>query len=333
MPLGPLRLSQDNLGKRSPRDIVDKTLAGVDWLRERRGQTFYPVGGAWRAFARIHMSQSDYPLHIIHQYEIAGREARDFAAILAGQSAKSLEKISGVSRRRLETLPTSLLVLERLLAALAPKMVQFSAFGLREGYFFASLPAAERKRDPLIAYAEDEGGRWRRFDLKPSEIFDWLGPLFADERKRDRRLRLAACLLSDLAWAEHPDYRGEQALLRILRMPVPGIDHRERAVLALALMWRYKSGLRGPDAAGARSLIDEDSAATARQIGTTLRLAYNLSGGAPGLLPRVPLRRSKNTIELMVPRKLSNQLGEVTERRLEAAAEAFGCKFQIVNES
>jgi len=329
LPLGPLRLQSLN-GKRTAREVVESALSGVKWLQEYRGRTFFPVGGAWRAFARLHMEQVGYPLHVIHEYRVSGREAREMAAMLAQQSPKSLEKIVGVSKRRLETLPVSLQVLERVLAILQPKTLRFSAFGLREGYYYNALSTEERQRDPLIAYAEDEGLRWRRFELMPDEIHDWTSPVFAGETPQEARLRRAASLLSDIAWADHPDYRGEQALLRILRMPVPGIDHRERAMLSLALMWRYKSGVRGADASMALNLIEDDWAAVAQRIGTSLRLAYNLSGGAPGLLPRTRLQRVKNVVKLVVPTALRNQLGDVTERRLASLAEAFDCKPSIV---
>lgn len=329
LPLGPLRL-QALSGKRTAKETIDEALAGVKWLQNYRGRTFYPVGGAWRAFARLHMEQVGYPLHVIHEYRVAGREAREMAAMLSQQSLKSLEKIVGVSRRRLETLPVSLQVLERVLAILQPKGLRFSAFGLREGFFYNNLSAAEQKRDPLIAYAEDEGARWRRFELMPDEIHDWTSPLFEGETAREARLRRAASLLSDISWADHPDYRGEQALLRVLRMPVPGIDHQERAMLSLALMWRYKTGMRGEDAAMALNLIEDEWAAVAQRIGTSLRLAYNLSGGAPGLLPRTSLHKAKGIVRLIVPPALRNQLGDVTERRLEAVADAFDAKPEIV---
>jgi exopolyphosphatase/guanosine-5'-triphosphate,3'-diphosphate pyrophosphatase len=330
LPIGPLRLAPSGLGKRTVREVVDQALSGVKWLTQYRGRTFFPVGGAWRAFARVHMEQTDYPLHVIHEYRISGREARDIAEMLSHQSVKSLEKIVGLSRRRLETLPLALTVLERLLVILQPKWIRFSAFGLREGFFFNNLSPEEQKRDPLIAHAEDERARWRRFELMPEEIQQWLAPLFTDETPAEARLRRAACLLSDIAWAEHPDYRADQALLRVLRMPVPGIDHKERALLALALMWRYKSGVRGAEASMALNLIEDDWAAVAQRIGTSLRLAYNLSGGAPGLLTQTTLRRERGAITLIVPPHLRNQLGDVTERRLAAVAEAFDAKPAIV---
>ena len=47
--------------------------------------------------------------------------------------------------------------MERLLVALKPRTVVFSAFGLREGFYYSRLSAEERQRHPLIAFAEEQG--------------------------------------------------------------------------------------------------------------------------------------------------------------------------------
>src|SRR4051812_18126675 len=328
LPIGPLRLMSS--GRSDPKRLVVEAIENVGWLREETGKTFYAVGGAWRSFARLHMEQAGYPLHIIHQYDIPAEEARAVARLIAVQSSKSLEKMPGVSRRRVDTLPLACLALDRLLAALKPRNVVFSAFGLREGFYYSRLSDAERARHPLIAFAEEQGADWRRFDLAPSEIFDWLTPIFGGETEAERILRIAACHLSDISWNDHPDYRAEQAYVRVLHLPAPGMSHRDRAILAMTLAYRYKSDSKSGTLDTALRLSDSKGRAFARRLGACLRLAYNLSGGAPGLLPQVQLRRSERELRLVVPDALKRSLGDVTSRRLESAAEAFDLKPVIV---
>jgi len=328
LPVGPLRLMSS--GKSDPSRTVLEAIESVRWLREASGERFYAVGGAWRSFARLHMEQAGYPLHIIHHYEIAAEEARAVARLIAVQSARSLEKMPGVSRRRVDTLPLACLALDRLLAVLKPRSVVFSAFGLREGFYYSRLGEAERARHPLLAFAEEQGAGWRRFDLEPSEIFDWLTPVFLGESDTERVLRTAACHLSDLSWDDHPDYRHEQAYVRVLHLPAPGMSHRERAVLAMTLAYRYKSDPRSAMMDTALRLSDGRDRTFARRLGACLRLAYNLSGGAPGLLTQVRLRRVERELRLIVPSALNRSLGDVTARRLENAAEAFDLKPVIV---
>ena len=328
LPVGPLRLMSS--GKGDPKRTVVEAIESVGWLREETGKTFYAVGGAWRSFARLHMEQAGYPLHIIHHYEIAAEEARAVARLIAVQSPKSLEKMPGVSRRRVDTLPLACLALDRLLAALKPKTVVFSAFGLREGFYYSRLSEAERARHPLIAFTEEQGAGWRRFDLSPDEIFDWLTPIFADESPADQILRKAACHLSDISWDDHPDYRAEQSYDRVLHLPAPGMNHRERAVLAMTLTYRYKSDPKSASIDTAIRLSDSKGRAFARRLGSCLRLAFNLSGGAPGLLPQISLQRTDRELRLLVPTELKSRLGDVTARRLQTAAEAFDLKSAII---
>src|SRR5439155_3599552 len=108
------------------------------------------VGGAWRAIARLHMEQTHYPLHIIHQYTLPRRPAEAFLEVISGQSRRSLERIAGISRRRLEVVPLAAAILQRLIAFGRPDQIVFSAFGLREGYAYGLEPAEEWS-DPLIA--------------------------------------------------------------------------------------------------------------------------------------------------------------------------------------
>lgn len=328
LPIGPLRLMSSGIG--DPKRAVLEAIENVRWLRNEGGRTFYAVGGAWRSFARLHMEQAGYPLHIIHHYDIPADEARAVARLIAVQSAKSLEKMPGVSRRRIDTLPLACLALDRLLAALKPRNVVFSAFGLREGFYYSRLSDNERARHPLIAFAEEQGAGWRRFDLSPMEIFDWLSPAFVGESESDRILRTAACHLSDISWNDHPDYRADQAYVRVLHLPAPGMSHRDRALLAMALTYRYKSDPKTATIETALRLTDGKGRAFARRLGACLRLAYNLSGGAPGLLPRIQLQRSERELRLVVPVDLRGSLGDTTARRLESAAEAFDLKPVIV---
>ena len=92
----------------------------------RRARTLYLVGGAARAIARLHMEHTHYPLHIVHQYTIPRREAEAFFEIVGRQSRKSLERITTISRKRLEVVPIAALILRKLIAADTDRNAWFS---------------------------------------------------------------------------------------------------------------------------------------------------------------------------------------------------------------
>ncbi|MFZ2007020.1 MAG: Ppx/GppA family phosphatase [Stellaceae bacterium] len=323
LPLGPLRLAEFADNPRGLVDAVKRHVASADLLRAARGKPLFLVGGAWRAIARLHMEQAHYPLHIIHQYTVHRRSAEAFLEILAGMSRRSLERITAVNRKRLELVPLAALILSELIAVGGAERIVFSAYGLREGYAYGLLPA-QPDIDPLIAACigvavSQSPGR------SDGELLErWTSPVFGELSLASRRLRRAACWLSDIAWTEHPDYRAEQAFTRSLRMPIGAIDHHERVFIASALHARYGGSPDDPIKASTRPLLDDREAAEARSLGLALRLAYTLCGGALNLLQDVRLSRDGGTLLLEFPADGSLFQGEAVERRLAALARALG---------
>lgn len=316
LPLGPLRLMElAGADRAKATAIIDDALATLPWLD---GQAVYAVGGAWRALGRLHMAQTSYPLRVLHHYRISRGDARDLSRLLSNQSRDSLERISGLPRRRLDTLPFAALLLDRLLKAARPREIVFSSYGLREGLLFSRLAPEIRALDPLIETARRTGARLGRFAEHGDELFDWLNPLCPRESAEEARLRHAICHLSDIGWRGHPDYRAQQSMFEILRAPFVGIDHPGRAMLALAIYARYDGDPEAGASRQASAVLSEEQILHARTLGGAIRLGHNLTGGTPGVLGACPLALDGNELVLVLPRAFRDLDGEVVQRRLAA---------------
>lgn len=331
LPLGPLRLLDSSGGElKKAAAEIDAALDDVPWLADVKGKRFYAVGGSWRALARIHMAQVDYPLRVIHRYDVKRARMENVVELVSKMSRRSLERLSGLPRRRLDTLPIAALLFERILRRAAPKRVVFSANGLREGVVFDRLPAEVRREDPLLSACAQMAERHARFPRAGESLVRWTASLFPDEAPADTRRRRAACALSDIAATDHPDYRAEQALLRIVRSLVLPSDHAGRAFLALVVYFRYGGDGRSPVFDRVRSLLDEEEAARARRLGVALRLGYTLSGGSPEVLADVPLGADRDRVWLDVPAHRAALLGEDVTKRLNQLAGVLDRKPAIV---
>ena len=323
LPLGPLRLAEFGDRGKGLSEAIERALSGVPVLRAAAGRRLYLVGGAARAIARLHMEHTQYPLHIIHRYTISRREAEGFLDIIGRQSRKSLERITAISRRRLDVVPLAAVVLRKLITLAGPQSVVFSALGLREGYAYGLVPAEQRIPDPLIAGYMVVGRRQSRFRLDGDLMQRWTSPLFGDFSEAVRRRHRAACWLSDLAWSEHPDYRAKQAFIRSLTLPFAGSTHPDRVFVATALHARYGGSAEDPVKEPTRRLLDEGATNEARTLGLALRLAYTLCAGSIELLAELRLGRSGNTLTLDVPPESNLFVGETVQRRLDAVARSL----------
>ncbi|MGA8380358.1 MAG: hypothetical protein WB710_04420 [Stellaceae bacterium] len=324
LPLGPLRLAELGDSAKAVSDTVERALAATSIARAGPGQNLYLVGGASRAIARLHMEHTRYPLHIIHHYTIARVEAEGFFEVIGRLSRKSLERITTISKKRLEMVPLAASILRKLVAMAGPQRVIFSAYGLREGYAYGLIPPAERSPDPLLAACIAIARTGSRFPPDGDRLLEWTAPLFPGLPDRLRRLHHAACWLGDIAWTEHPDYRAEQAFARSLRMPFAAIDHPDRVFVASVLHTRYGGAADDPVRDPTRPLLDPQAAAGLRTLGLALRLAYTLCGGRIELLARTWLGREGASLILEAPAADGLFVGETVQRRLDAVARSLG---------
>jgi exopolyphosphatase/guanosine-5'-triphosphate,3'-diphosphate pyrophosphatase len=323
--LGAIRLAERADGDPvRARAIADADLATVPWLAEGANRDLYLVGGAWRALARIHMAQTGYPLQMVHHYTIGREEARDLTGVIAGAGRRALERLPGLSRRRIDDLPFAAVALRRVLRATGVRRVVFSASGLREGWFMQRMPEAIRAEDPLLAAGRDYAGRLGRDANLPPALLGWTDPLFPHEVGEARRLREAACWMSDIGSHDHPEFRAEQAFLRVLRQPGIGLDHHARAFLAMAIAMRYEVDGEAAFLRPARLLLDVSSMHRAEVLGVALRLAYTLSAGTPDLLAGTALHLSGSRLILRLQEDSGVFAGESVMRRLDRLAQAVG---------
>ena len=128
-------------------------------------------------------------------------------------------------------------------ASASPKTIVFSTFGVREGLLYEMLPPQERAKDGFICAAQTLNGLLSRSARHAEELVAWTDRLVRvvklRETAEDRRLRHAACLLSDIGWRVHPDHRGEETLSLITNGNFGSISHQGRAFVALSVFYRY----------------------------------------------------------------------------------------------
>jgi exopolyphosphatase / guanosine-5'-triphosphate,3'-diphosphate pyrophosphatase len=337
LPLGGLRLIDTTAGKMERAlEITDEQLAKLPWLKRGRGRPFYAVGGSWRSLAKLHMHNSKYPLRIMQGYSVAGPAMQVYCeSIRRSKRPADFPGFNEVAKARREALPYGALVMERLIRAMNPSEVVFSVFGIREGLLFSLLPEHERRKDPLLSFCEDFAVLRSRSLEHAHELTRWMDALFTtnalSETAEDKRLREAACLISDIGWRAHPDYRGEQSLNLIAHSGLAGIDHNGRMFLALSIYFRHaeEEEAAGELSQRLRATTDKRTQKRARIVGAAVRTAHMLSIGCAGVIDECPLSYDNNSLVLTLPPAYADLNGERLMRRLESLAQLIDKRAEI----
>ena len=326
LPIGGLRLSEESgQDTDEAKHIVRDKLGAAKLLRRSKHRTFYAVGGTWRNLAKLHMEISDYPLHMTQGYEIEADEAIEFLQAVEKGDTDKANISRAVSRNRRSLLPYGAITLVEILKTMKADRVSFSGLGVREGFLYSLLSEEQQALDPLLCAADELAILRARSPEYAREMADWTGVAFRafgiEETLEESRYRRAACLLADISWRAHPDYRGAQSLNLIANGTYGGITHAGRAYIALANYYRFE-GLRGD------SLSEEMAALAtprlqefAKVLGALFRVSYLFSASMPGVTPSLRFEpQDDGSIVLNIPSRLRSFAGERLEIRLQQLA-------------
>lgn len=320
LPLGVLRIGH----RPTIADLKASMAADLDRvdIRGAAAHGLYLVGGSFRALAQLDLRLAEHPLPIVHAHRFTRDRIDTLRDLLRDTPADEIKKRSGVSASRLPTLGAAAALLRALIDLLGPRAVMVSAFGLREGLLYRDLDVATREQDPLLAASLEVGEKLGRFGDHGAALDEWIAPLFPDDTPALARLRLAACLLADIAWNAHPDFRAERAVDMALHGNWVGIDAHGRALLGRALCTAF--GGDGGFNNRLVALLGPGENERAGAWGRAIRLAQRLSGGTEAVLRKTRVELSPKRVLLNISASFEAIHAEAVDRRLKALANALG---------
>lgn len=329
-PIGPLRFADINSNRKDISDTIARYIKKFPLKKYLPDNSFYAVGGAFRNMAKVHMGRKNYPLKVIHNYAVDAEDMMTTAEVISRMSEESLTKIHGISKKRAGSLPFAALILKNVIEIGNPKQVVFSTSGVREGLLYSQLSDDLKVKDPLICGATEIMSRMHRNAEYGHELASWMQPLFLNgETENEKRLRLAACIMSEISAYENTEYRAELAYRKILDSSLIGLDHTERVFIATALYCRYSSFNDDNILATMGTLLSSKKVQNAQIIGTAMRLARTISGSSTSVLDKTKLKLTKNILYLNMSKGASDLYGESLQKRFQQLAEILGREARI----
>ncbi len=327
--LGPLKLREIAGGKAGLKRHIRAVMADLRAQMPFEGQRLFLVGGSWRAIARLDMARRNYPLTVLHEYRMTPKSVFETVKWIGEQDIDALRARTGTSQARMALVPVAGQVLKQLLRHFRPSDIAVSSYGIREGMLYEQMPERLRCRDPLIEacrYAEQKEARLPGFGRA---LRRFIQPLFKSARPERQRLIHAACLLHDVTWRAHPDYRHEVCFDYATRANLGGLRHRERIFLGLALLHRYKNSRAGTRFEPLFGLLDDKHIAQAEVLGKAMRFGAMFSVKAPAEMAELRFFPKKRLLELRLDDKARDLFGEVAQARFASLVTALGAESRI----
>ncbi|MDO5641974.1 MAG: Ppx/GppA family phosphatase [Paracoccus sp. (in: a-proteobacteria)] len=322
--LGPFRLQQVKGGAEGVQSYIAATMKDLARTIGTGHERIYLVGGSWRAIARLDMERRGYPMTVLHEYRMTPKDVLDTVAWIADGDLAALRAATGISASRIELVPLASRVLAQLVESFGPKELAVSSYGIREGLLYEHMSDSLRARDPLLESAKFTEKQTARMPGFGKKLYQFLQPLFEDvPPERDRLIR-AACLLHDISWRTHPDYRAEACFDMITRANMAALSHPERIFLGLALLHRYKNSRAGSPMAPLFGMLGEADTQDAEILGKAMRFGAMFSIKDPSEAGALKLARKKSQLELSLGKTGRALFGEVADARFQSLCKAMG---------
>ena len=321
--LGPLKLRGIE-SKKALRTYIRETIQGLHaQMGHETGKRLFLVGGSWRAIARVDMERRGYPLTVLHEYRMTRKEINATASYIKVSNLEAVRARTGTSFDRMSLVPIAIEVLVELVKTFKPKDITISSYGIREGMLYEQMPQKLRDRDPLIEACRFSEAKDARLPGFGKTLYDFVLPLFPKAGWQQKRIIKAACLLHDVTWRAHPDYRDEVAFDNVTRANLGGLKHRERVFLGLSLLHRYSNEREGSRFEPIFGLLTAERQSNAEVLGKAMRLGAMLwikADQAPGVIKWKPRTRE---LTLVLNVQAQPLFGEVARTRLNALANAM----------
>ena len=310
----------ENFTRPDIRTKIEIKLAQID-LAGFKGQALHLIGGAWRNLAAIHQQRHNYPMRTLQAYNLSLDDAQDLAAWAYTDGREEILAWSGISTRRLETLPYSGYLLEMIIDRMQPSIVIISTTGLREGLVYDAMDPELRARDSLLDGCRDlaRGNLQAVHFAEP--LYQFLEDAAANFPKsfdieNENRLRRAACHLAGIGKGLHPDYRADLVFDDVLYAPLANLTHQERAYLALILFSSYTGKHLPKNGEAVEALLSEETRHAARTYGAAMRLAIVATGRSADLFDSFKLRVIDGALDLTAEPSMDALLSDRVRYRL-----------------
>ncbi|GAA6190628.1 exopolyphosphatase [Phaeobacter gallaeciensis] len=328
--LGPLKLRDIKGGRRGLKNHIKEVMEGLYQQMGPQPDRLFLVGGSWRAIARIDMVRRGYPLKVLHEYRMTVTDVRETIKFIEQSDLDKLRNRAGVSSSRMALVPYAMDVLTRLVRTFKPKDIAISSYGIREGLLYEQMPQKLRNRDPLIEscyWAENKDARLPGFG---KQLFDFVMPLYKSAPKAQVRLIKAACLLHDVSWRAHPDYRAEVCFDNATRANLGGLKHSERVFLGLALQHRYRNKRAGNRFEPLYELLTDKEQKQAEVLGKAMRLGAMLWMQKDTKMGKLHWYPKKRRLEMILPKSTVPLYSEVAQARFDSLANALDAEHEVI---
>lgn len=319
LPFGAVVVADEYTGRELPDqsgvarldEAIRKAVLSEKWFVKNGYNRIAGLGGTVRTIAKIHRKQKDYPVDIIHNYEM---DIKDFNSLYSNLSAMTLgqrKSIKGISEKRADIITGGSAILHSLAKLAGAHTLIVSGNGIREGILLEHLTSLN-KFNALSCFSRD-------FDVLETSLVNFIGIYSVRKLHSSHVKTLTLSLFDQLSYLHridsgwrnilktaailhdsgiHLGYYGHcsHTFYMILNSRLNGLSHRELILVAAIAASHMPEHDPADYLKQYRQLLKDNDIDISRKLSIFLKLAECLDRGENGVVKRVDLVETKEKV-------------------------------------
>lgn len=289
-PFGAITLTErfqinDVLGEDQEKGLINflkKKLNSLEWLKEAKGFPLIGIGGSIRTIGKIQKKVSDYPLNLIHNYEIEDKDVISIYNFVSYKNNIQRKKIKGLSTDRADIFVGAAALVKTLMELCSIKRIQISRNGIREGLLYSYICKNQKPLDDILSFSINNILVYQNSDIKHSQhiyyIFGSLctgfKSLIGSASDLSKIIKTAA-MLHDIGSNITYYFHHKHSLYMILNSQIYGLTHRE-LVMSACIAANHRDDNVAVNYQQYKMIINKEDLELIKKLGLLLRLSESL---------------------------------------------------------
>ena len=307
-------------------EYLSAKLKEIPWLKKAANLPLIGVGGTLRNIGKINMVRRDYPIDILHNYEVPSADVNDIYNEIKGMNLESKKAYRGLSSDRADIFVGSLALVQTIMKQLSIQTLIISGKGVREGLFYNYLLEKNVYIDnPLMLSVENTTkimglGLVHSYQVRKLTklLFEALKPLH-NLNEDVYNIIDTSSLLHDAGIIINYYNHHRNSFFVILNAQINGLSHKE-LLMSAYIASMHRKNKAAEDYLKYKQLISSTDIQTIKKIAIILRIAESLDKSMSCNVDDIACDISKDKVVIKIT---SNENADIELIDAKSAANQF----------
>lgn len=249
----------------------------IPWLKKASNLPLIGIGGASRAIGKIHKKSINYPLDLMHNYNINFLNVNNVFENVASLNLKQKIKIKGLPKERVDIITAPIGAITSLMEYCNSSELRISQFGIREGVIYEIILGNNLNIDMLDWSITNIITNQNLNAYHSNNIWEISKLLYCGLENNPSALKLlkVASKLHDLGVNISIKQHYKHSFYMILNSSLAGLSHKELLMVSYIIALSSKNDFKLKQ--DFKDLISKDESDLCKKLALLLTLSHKLN--------------------------------------------------------